>query len=141
MNDVFKQTSAEDAAVKTAFYDARDRMSRILEAAIETQEQQEKTDAVDAERRKHWVKPERVDNEMRGIYKVRRVALFLSCTLHARQLAHGSRTRRAQSLRHPCAWQCTAAITSTRGLISSVCCRMSTARTSSSTISIICKKR
>ena len=108
MNDVFKQTSAEDAAVKTAFYDARDRMSRILEAAIETQEQQEKTDAVDAERRKHWVKPERVDNEMRGIYKVRRVALFLSYTLHARQLAqdpgHGVR-RACGTLAHGSALQ------------------------------------
>jgi hypothetical protein len=70
INDVFRQIGTEDAAVRTAFQDARDKMSNILEAAIEKQEEQEKTAAVDAERKKHWIKPERVDDEMRGIYKV-----------------------------------------------------------------------
>ena len=73
-------------------------MSRILEAAIERQEEEEETDAVDAERKKHWVKPGRVDNEMRGIYKVRCLAVLLPCMLRARHLANGS-SRGVQSLR------------------------------------------
>ena len=68
MNDVFKQQKFEDAAVKSAFYNAREKMSRILEASIERQEKKEKAAAVEAERRKHWVLPERVDDEMKSLY-------------------------------------------------------------------------
>ena len=68
MHDVFKQQTVEDAAVKEAFYNARDKMSRILEATIERQEAREEVAAVDAERRKHWVQPKRVEGEMRNMY-------------------------------------------------------------------------
>ena len=51
MNDLFKQQETEDSAVKTAFYDAREKMTRVLQAAIEKQEELEKFVAVEAERR------------------------------------------------------------------------------------------
>jgi len=69
MNDLFKQQKAEDSAVKNAFYHARDKMSRVLEASIEKQEEREKFLAVEVERRKHWVLPERVDSEIKSMYK------------------------------------------------------------------------
>jgi len=51
MNDLFEQQETEDSAVKTAFYDAREKMTRVLQAAIEKQEELEKFVAVEAEHR------------------------------------------------------------------------------------------
>ena len=77
MNDVFRQQHTEDQAVRTAFYNARDKMSKVLEAAIERQEEREKYLAVEHERESHWVTPQRIDREMKYLYKVHYLRLYV----------------------------------------------------------------
>ena len=68
-NDVFKQQAVEDKALKVAFKHAREKMTAVLEAAIEKQENKEKAMAVDAERKKHWVGLDTIADQMQSLYK------------------------------------------------------------------------
>lgn len=144
LNDVFRQIGTEDAAVRTAFQHARDKMSSILEAAIEKQEEQEKTAAVDAELKKHWIKPGRVDDEMRGIYKVLPfLCLFILQALFTVQnISLQPRTK--QGLGRACgtrAFPVRCCYQGGKQSDSQIHVRMSTTRTSSCTIFVIWTKR